>query len=178
MPEIVPSDMHAAVLAQIRAQFPDLATVADYRELGEDQEKLPLPAVLVEMTDMDWSGPEANDGTDRVPVDTVWDITIVMGFRTPEVGRALRDFAAALAVFVHGNRWGLREVEPAVFTAAGVHDFSPVLTNYQAWRVEFRQTVYLGVNVWENAGTVPEAFFSWSPEIGVPHEADYRPLEE
>lgn len=38
MPEIVPSDMHAAVLAQIRAQFPDLATVADYRELGEDQE--------------------------------------------------------------------------------------------------------------------------------------------
>lgn len=177
MDELTPTAMHDAVLAAIRAQFPDLATVTDYRELGEAQTELPLPAVLVEMTDVEWGGIEADDGTGRLAADTVWDLTIVMGFRTEAVGRALRDFAAALAVFLHGNRWGLRSVEPAVFTVGEVHEFSPVLSNYQAWRIEFRQRAFLGSNVWANDGTVPEALFSWSPDIGLDHIADYEGID-
>lgn len=176
MTDLVPSAMHEAVLTALRAQFPDMQTVADYRDLADDFESLPLPAILAEMTDLEWSGLEADDGTGRLAVDTVWDLTIIMGFRTALVERALRDFAGALAVFIHGNRWGLRDVEPAVFTLAGLHEFAPALPSHLAWRVEFRQRVYLGTNVWINDGSVPQALFSWDPEIGIPHEGDYLPV--
>lgn len=168
--------LHAAILEAIRGQFPDLATVADYRELSDDHEALPVPALLVELTDLE-AVPDDNDGTGRLSMVAVFEATIIMGFRTAAVGRAIREFAGALAVFVNEQRWGVADVEPAQVIRAGLHEFSPAVPRYHAWLVEWRQVVRLGANVWANDGTVPrEVVFSWAPEIGPGNEAEYDPV--
>jgi hypothetical protein len=169
--------LHEAILAHFRTQFPDLQTVADYRELTDDHEELAIPAVLVELTDLE-AAPDDDDGTGRLPMVAIFEASIIMGFRTESVGRAVRDFSASLATYVHQQRWGLTDVQPAFVVSAGVHEFSPATPRYHAWRVEWRQIVHLGNTVWTNDGTVPQAVYSWVPEIGPGNEDRYQPVAE
>ena len=163
--------LHDGIIASIRAAFPDLAAVEDYRE---DRQALPIPAVLIELTELEPS-PDEDPGTEQLAALARFDAHIVLGFRTPQIKREIRKLAAALAFHIHGSRWGQR-VGPAEVTAIAPDDFTPELDQFEVWRVEWQQLVHIGESVWRNDGATPVPVFSWSPDIGPGNEVKYQPL--
>jgi hypothetical protein len=162
--------LHQAVLDKISAQFPAFQTVSDYVELRTD---LALPACLVELEDFE-AAPDVDPGTEQLAVLARWRARLVIGFRTEEAQREIRKSAAALAVFIHSNRWGL-PVGPAAVTVIAPDDFEPVLDQFVVWSVEFEQVVHLGESVWGGEGVLPEqVLVSWVPDVGSDNEGEYQ----
>lgn len=162
--------LHDGIRDSIAAAFPALATVEDYRE---DRNGLRLPAVLIEMTELE-PDIEADPGTEQLACLARFDAHIVIGFRTLAAKREIRKLAAALAKHVHGNRWGQR-VGPAEVVAVAPDDFTPELDRFEVWRVEWQQPVHIGESVWRNDGETPIPVFSWAPDIGPGNEDQYEP---
>lgn len=160
--------IHDALIAAAQAQWPDLATVADYRD---DRDTLPLPALLFEMVGLEGDD-QPDPGTEQLAMVARFEARVVMGFRTPAVEREVRKLAAAVALWVNGNRFG-QPVDPAEVLSVEPDAFEPELDQYAVWRVEWRQQVCLGTSVWFNDGSVPDALYAWEPRTGVRHKDDY-----
>lgn len=161
--------LNDAIIASIRSQFPALATVADYRD---DRKQLPLPAVLISLTDLE-PDPDEDPGTEQLAAIARFEAQIVIGFRTANAKREIRKLAAALAHHIYGSRWG-QPVEAARVTAIVPDDFSPELDRFEVWRVEWQQIVHIGTSIWTNDGEIPtRVLASFAPEIGPENEAEY-----
>lgn len=166
--------LHDAIIASIAAQFPALATVEDYRE---DRKRMALPAVLVNLTDLE-PDPDEDPGTEQLAAIARFDAQIVIGFRTANAKREIRKLAAALGKHIHMQRWG-QPVAPAQVTAIVPDDFSPELDRFEVWRVEWQQVVHIGVSVWDNDGTIPtQVLIGFAPDIGPGNEDKYVPIED
>ena len=164
--------LHEAVIAGIAEQFPDVATVEDYRE---ERRSLPLPAILVELVDFE-ANPEDDPGTEQLPVLARFEARVIIGFREPVAERAIRRLAGALGAFVHLRRWG-QPVGPAEVLTISPDDFEPDLDQYLVWRVEWQQPVHLGATVWVSDEALPETvLYSYTPRVGIPYEEEYREL--
>lgn len=165
--------LHQAVIDAVAAQFPAVQTVEDYRE---DRKRLPLPAILIELDDFE-AAPDEDPGTEQLAARCRFVARIVIGFRTANAEREIRKLAAALAAFVHLNRWG-QPVEPAQVLTAAPDDFDPDLDQFVVWSVEWQQIVHLGVSVWTNEGEIPtEVLFSVAPDIGPANVDDYEAVD-
>jgi hypothetical protein len=165
--------MHAQIEAQIQAAFPAIKTVEFYRD--DENEAIPAPAILLEMSEVE-PDPTEDDGTGQLPAFMRFEARIVMGIRTPSVKAAVRKAACALAGWLHLRAWGNGVMAgPCIVIVCAPDEFDPRLDKWAVWRVEWRQQVFLGDNVWdgENDGAVPSSFFSFAPDIGVPHIPDY-----
>lgn len=163
--------LHDAVVSNISDGMPTLASVQAY---PDTREALPLPAVLVDLEDME-AAPEADPGTEQLVVNTRWRARLILGFRTADVHRQVRKGASQLAHLVHMNRWG-QPVGPARVTLVGPDPFDPELDQYEVWVVEWDQLVHLGASVWEcpEGSVVPQTvYLGVSPEIGPDHVEDY-----
>lgn len=166
--------LHDAICASIKAAFPSLATVEDYRE---DRKHLTLPAVLINLTDLE-PEPDEDPGTEQLAAMARFDAQIVIGFRTANAKREVRKLAAALAHHIYGNRWG-QPVEAARVTAIVQDDFSPELDRFEVWRVEWQQIIHIGTSVWNNDGVIPtEVLASFEPDTGPDNEAKYIDINE
>lgn len=172
--EIDLSTLHQAILNAIAAQFPSVNTVEDYRD---DRRSLPLPAILVELSDLE-ADPESDPGTEQLAVTARFEARVIIGFRTANAEREIRKLAGSLAAFVHQQRWG-QPVEGAQVLTVTPDTFDPDLDQYVVWRVEWQQVIYLGQSVWTNDGEIPETvLFSYEPETGVPNEDKYIVLDQ
>lgn len=165
-------DIHSAILDAIRAQFPDLRTVAAYHP---ERERLALPACLVELEELEAS-PDDDPGTEQLAVEARFCARLVIGFRHAPTPAKLeiRRLAAAFAAWARLQRWGL-PVGPVEIIGAAPDDFSPELEQYECWRVEWKQTLHLGESVWQETGITPVPYLSWVPEIGEAHKDAYQP---
>lgn len=176
--------LHQAIVADIKAKFPGLVTVEFYRE---DREKLPMPACLLELTELD-AIPEDDPGTEQLAVMAKFEAELVIGFRTPEAKLSIRELAGALAAWLRMRRW-TNPADPtkklptgeAQVIGAYQDDFVVVgraqnrpLEQFEVWRVEWQQRVHLGNTVWTDEGTTPsEVFVGQAPEVGTGNEEDY-----
>lgn len=166
--------LHTAVVNAIEEQFPSVVTVADYRE---DRQRLPLPAILIELDDIE-AAPDEDPGTEQLAARTRWIARIIIGFRTANAEREVRKLAAALGAFIHMQRWG-QPVEAAQVLTISPDTFDPSLDQYVVWAVEWQQIVHLGASVWKPDGELPETvLYSHVPRIGIPYEDEYKPLED
>lgn len=171
--EIDLSAVHQSIIDAIAAAFPAVATVEDYRD---DRNGLPLPAIMVELVDME-AAPDDDPGTEQLAMRTRFEARVIIGFRTANAEREIRKLAGALGAFVHQNRFG-QPIEPAEVLTITPDDFDPDLDQYVVWRVEWQQIVHLGATVWTNDGEIPTTvLFSYVPEIGLENETEYEPLE-
>lgn len=170
---------HDAIVADIKAQFPDLATVEFYREVDERAEGMPLPACLLELSEM----PASNDddpGSTQWPTVARIEARLIIGFRTPRAKIEVRKLAGALAVWLRRRRFN-DPTTPGRTLPTGAADvigcfpdeFDPALDRYEVWRVEWDQQLDLGATVWTNEGVTPTPVFSWAPDIGIGHEDKY-----
>lgn len=167
--------LHEAILAAIRQKFPQLATVAAYRQ---DRGSLPVPACLVELAELEATD-ELDPGTGRLALQARWEARLIIGFRQGALnpGLEIRKLAAALAAWVHMQRWGL-PVGAADVLGCWPDDFDPGLEQYECWRVEWQQVIHLGTSDWTDDGATPtDPAVSFAPAVGADHEADYLHLD-
>lgn len=164
--------LHEAIVAAIRQQFPSLATVEAYRQ---PRGTLPLPACLVELAELE-AADDLDPGTGQLALQARFEARLVIGFRQEgrNPGLEIRKLAAALAHFVHQQRWGL-PVGAADVLGCWPDDFDPGLDQFECWRVEWQQVIHLGESVWTDEGQTPTPYLAWAPEIGAAHESDYQP---
>ena len=126
-------EIQDAITQKIKTQFPDLQTVEFYRL---DRKNLPVPACILELVECE-AAPDENPGTAQLAVRARFSAQLTIGFRQP--GRKnpkleIRRLAAAVAAFVHQQRWGVR-IDPAEVIGFWPDDFSPELEQFEVWRV-------------------------------------------
>lgn len=169
--------LHAAIVADIKAKFPDLATVEFYRE---DRKSLPMPACLLSLTEFEAS-PDDDPGTEQLAVMANFEAELLIGFKTLNAKQSIRLLAAQLAAWLHNRRWDNPTGEtiklptgPCMVAGAYPDDFQPELDKFEVWRVEWQQLVHLGETVWTNEGVTPtDVFMSPVPDVGLANEDKY-----
>ena len=168
--EVDLAELHAAIVADIKAAFPDLATVEFYRE---DRKSLPKPACLLNISEMEALDDE-DPGTEQLAVLAHFEAELVISFRTPEAKQSICLLAAALAAWLRKRRWTNYKgntpklpTGPAMVSGAYQDDFKIAgrdsekgLEQYEVWRVEWMQLIHLGKTVWTNEGTVPAEVYA------------------
>lgn len=175
------SGFHAAIKTAITTAFgANVNTVAWY-EHGEaaDGQPLPIktPAIILEVDSAD-GGDDVGD--DRTPLTVQITAYCILGRSTTDLQVQVRTFAAQLFALARKNKWGLgKNVSfPSGFTL-GAGKFDPEKNGYESFFVSWEQTLYLGTSVWDATGIQPtEVWWGWSPEIGIPHVADYIRVDE
>lgn len=137
--------VHDGIVLAIKAQFPDIKTVEAYRL---DRKSLPLPACLIEMTEMEVDM-DVDPGTEQLAVTARFEARLVLGFRQGSKNAKLevRKLAAAVASFARLQRWGC-PIGPADVIGAYPDDFDPELEQYECWRVEWTNLIHIGESVW------------------------------
>ena len=179
------SVLHDAIVADIKAQFPDLVTVEFYRAeegQGEDARKtLPVPACLLELSEMA-ADTDRDPGTEQLAVTATFEAHLIIdSLKTRNAKLSVRILAAAFSAWLRLRRWNNPAVPgkclptgPAYVMGAYPDDFSPELDRYEVWRVEWQQEIHLGDTIWKDEGVTPDKpLYSWVPEIGTGHEGDY-----
>ncbi|MDA5341591.1 hypothetical protein [Stenotrophomonas maltophilia] len=168
--------MLAAIAAAIRARFPHFATVEFHREAST--EGMATPACLLAMTRCDRSK-DATDGSGLMQALLRFEARIVVAANA-DAALQVRNAAVALATWLHqlgrfpGAASGAIDV-----IAALPEDVATAQPGLRSWVVEWSLPIALGSNAWEDTGgVVPQAFYSFAPEIGRAHEPRYQPLPE
>lgn len=177
--------LHAAIVSDIQAQFPQLRTVEFYRE---DRQTLPMPACLLELTEME-ALPDDDPGTEQLCVMATFEAELCIGFRTPQAKQSIRLLAAALAAWLRKRRWTNPSGETpklptgeAMVVGAYRDDFLAIggqraqdLEQYEVWRVEWQQRIHLGQTIWTDEGTTPSVvMLGQVPDIGPGNEDKYE----
>lgn len=167
--EITLDGLHQAILDTLTADFPALQTVDDY---PDDRQRVQVPAALVELTELT-AAPDDDPGTGQLAMEAQFELRYLIGWRGTNQGRVIRANVAALAHFIHQQRWGL-PVEPARVLVCEPDEFSPELDQYLVWRIEWAQIIHIGANEWIDDGETPtEVWVGISPLIGPEHEEFY-----
>lgn len=162
-------DLHTTILAQLGEAFPGIATIDDY---PDDRRRIPVPAVLVELTELT-AVPDEDPGTGQLALEAQFELRYLVGFRGANQGRLIRRNIAALAHFIQHNQWG-QPVEPARVMVCEPDAFSPELDQYLVWRIEWAQIVHIGENEWLDDGEPPnEVYVGIAPLIGPDNEETY-----
>lgn len=172
--------LHAAIVADISAKFPDLQTVEFYRGEGqEDRKALPTPACLLELSEMEASL-EDDPESEQLAVIAHFEAALLIRFNAPNAKRSVRRLAAAFAAWIHKRRWNdpanpgkKLPTGPCVVVGAYKDDFSGMtpgqrdapLDQFEVWKVEWRQIVHLGAGVWNDEGETPARIFGPDGEI-------------
>lgn len=181
--QITLADFHTAVVSDIHAAFPGLATVQFYRE--EDDRKplaaADLPACLLQVTEFE-TVPEEDGGTGQLTVQMRCDARLVLSFKTPAAKLEIRTLAANFAAWLRKRRFvdpnnAARKLPtgPAEVIGGYTDDFSPELDQFEVWRVEWMQTADLGATVWTPGDAQPQTVLaSFSPAVGAPNVGAYQ----
>lgn len=171
--EVTLPEMQSAIASAIRAAFPEFQTVEFDRD--DESEDLPLPAVLLEFVEAE-PAPANDAGTGQWPALARFEARVVLNAR--KTARAdVKVIAVALAAWLNLRRFPGVFVDPCQVIACEPDEFAPNVEKFRAWRIEWVVPAMFGNSAWQVGGTTPNAFFSFAPYIGTPHEPDYAPIE-
>lgn len=170
--------LHAAIVADIQAKFPQLVTVEFYRE---DRQTLPKPACLLELTELE-AIPDDDPGTEQLAVMAKFEAELVIGWRDVDGVRAkqsIRLLAAAFSAWLRMRRWTnpadtTKKLPTGEAQVIGAYrdDYSIMgrqraegLDQFEIWRVEWQQRIHLGNTIWTDEGTTPSDVYSNGEEL-------------
>lgn len=169
--------LHDAIEKAVRERFPDFATVEFYRD--DQGERIPTPACLMEMTDCERSDEVSDGGTGMMGSLLRFEARVIMQVRDRDVALELRKAAVSFAAWLHQlGRFPGAHTDAIQVIGAEPDDWMPAHGGFRAWRIEWVVPALLGADAWADPdGVVPrDAFYSIVPDVGIPHEPDYRPL--
>lgn len=167
------TDLHKAIVAQLKKDFRKVPTCEAYPELVG---KIVIPALFIELDDL---APTDDVGTEQLPVDARF-ITYVVYDRTVDDDRLqAASLAASVALAVKkAGRFG-RKIGPARVVRIAQDTSKPELFGFTVWAVEWLHELRLGESIWDGDGVVPvEVMLGYAPQIGTGHEDDYLPVTE
>ena len=155
--------LHQGIVDTLGAAFPGI----HWEFYREDRKNLPLgdgtdkPRAygLLQLAEMDSA--EADPGTEQKALMARFECELVTkGLGVPDAKLQVRVLAGSVAAYLQKRgRW------PGALNGniqvAGCYpdDFSPELDQYEVWRVDWVQEVWLGEGVWKNTGTLPTQVF-------------------
>lgn len=172
--EVTLDELHDAIVAQIVAAFPAFVTVDFYPD--DESEQIATPACMLEMTEAE-PIPENNAGTGQWPALARFEARIIMSSRAGATSkREVRKAAVAFATWINLRRLTGIATDPCQVIACEPDEFAPHVDRFVTWRVEWVMPAMFGESVWKNDGAIPQAFFSFAPDIGVPNEPKYVEL--
>lgn len=176
--------LHSAIVDDIKAAFPQLVTVEFYQDDPEARKKLPIPACLLTISEMEADN-DNDPGTEQLCVIATFEAHFVINsIRTQRAALAVRTLAAAFMSWLRKRRWTNPD-NPAKKLPTGEamviggfpDDFSPEIDKFEVWRVEWQQRIHLGDSVWNDDGVTPSTiYFGWHPEIGDGNEQNYEQI--
>lgn len=175
------TQLHTIIVDTLKAQFPAMKTVEFYRDATDEREQLhaaDLPACILNLTELE-EDPEQEPGTDQLAARFRFEAELVLPFRALNPKLAVRLQAAAFASYLRKrSRWpGINQAGRIEAINAYKSDFQPELDQYEVWRVEWRQLLHIGTDVWADLpgdpGTPTTVFLGMAPDIGPGHEPDY-----
>lgn len=162
---------HSAIIFSLQSGIAGLQDVQTYGCVDE----LTVPACVVNLASFE-AADTPLDGSGKLGVECRWELFLVMSSSTDDVDLELRKFAASVAAFVHGNRFGIGD--PAAFLLAEADEFGPDFTGGECWRVEFAQTIYLGESEWTAEGVPPSTVMvGHAPDIGAGNSDKYEEVK-
>jgi len=125
------------------------------------------------------TGVDPDPATEQLAVLARFEARFVMSFKqglkNPKL--EVRKLASAFAVFAKFKRWGC-PIGAAEVVGIFPDDFDAELDQFECFRVEWQQVIHLGETIWTDSGIIPEPYYSWSPDIGIPNEPDYKRFNE
>lgn len=174
--------LHSAIENDIRAQFPHLQTVQFYQDDPEERQRLPVPACLLNISEMEADN-DIDPGTEQLAVVATFEAYfIVNSIRTQKASLEIRKLAAAFMAWLRKRRWTNPDnpakklpTGPANVVGGFPDDFTPEMDKYEVWRVEWQQVIHLGQSVWNAEGITPsQVLVSQAPDIGTGNEEHYE----
>ena len=166
------NDFHDAIIQAVADHFSGKVYVLAY---PEELSQVQTPAVLLEME----SGEEGQElADDRTALRCQFALHCVLGFKTENIGLAVRDFSSQIFILLKNNLFGLgRDVSRPENINMSPGEFKPGAAGYESWCVTWEQTIFLGSTAWDDAGVVPEmVLLGIAPDIGIGHEPDYKDI--
>lgn len=161
--------LHSRIVQRLGEAFPDTALIKfDYNRL---EKKIPTPCILLELTEFE---PKDDMGTGQLHGVCRFEARcLVNSLKSQAAGADVRQMAIGLAGYIYKTRWGTRqpnaldpyaETETLPVGAAEIigcfpDAFYPDLDEYEVWRVEWEQKVYIGDSAWIPTGQIPTAIY-------------------
>lgn len=177
--------LHAAIVADIKAKFPTLATVEFYRE---ERTQLSTPACLLTLTELE-SAEDEDPGSEQIAVYAHFEAHLIISFRETSAKMSIRHLAGAFLAFLRKRKWSNpdapgKKLPTGECLPVGAYedDFASMmagqrdanLPQFEIFRVEWRQLIHLGQTAWDDTGVTPSiVFLGQAPKVGPNHIGDY-----
>ena len=174
--QVTIEQLHAAIESAVRGKFPDFKTVEFYRV--DETERIQTPACVMEMTECEPYPENSDGGTGKLSSLLRFEARIIMLVRDKVAAIEVRKAAVAFAVWLHQlGRFPGAITDAIQVIATEADEWAPAHGGFVAWRVEWVVPALLGEDAWANeGGVVPEAFYSFSPDIGEANVGSYKVL--
>lgn len=172
--------MHQAITDVSAAAFPGV----HFEFYRQDRKNLPLgngvdhPSAYGLLSLMEFEPGDTDPGTEQQALTARFEAEFVIKSLQAGAKIKVRTLAGSFAAFLRKqSRWPGVLSGPAHVMGCFRDDFSPELDQYEVWRVEWSQEVFLGTGVWGATGELPQqVLFSFVPVVGVPFEPDYQDI--
>ena len=181
--------LHQAIVEVSAAAFPGV----HFEFYREDRTSLPfgdglaghdpMAYALLDLAEFE-PGDTADPGTGQQAMIAKFEAEIVMKSLPADARLSVRALAAAFAAFIRKQvRFRPDLVFQGQARVAGCYksDFSPELDQYEVWRVEWMQEVWLGQGtIWMPDPSIPappnQVLFSFVPVVGTAYEPEYKDI--
>lgn len=173
--------LHAAIVATAAAAFPGV----HFEFYRADRKNMPFGAgsagqdpkayCLLELSEMDAG--EFDPGTEQQAVAARFEAEFIIKSLQVDARLLIRALAGSFAAFLRKQlRWPGVLNGPIRVIGCYKDDFSPELDQFEVWRVEWVQDVWLG-DVSEVLPPMPsQPLYSFVPLVGIPYEQEYQPV--
>lgn len=168
-----------AIKARIQADFPSLNSVL-FQSPTAQRQKMPLPACLLYLPELE-PGESTDPGTGQLTMMARFEARFVLGFAMPNAEMEVIALATSFATYLQNNaRWLTAEgqrIGKANIIGCYKDEFEPDLDQFEVWRVEWTQEIYLGTSIWNTQMPTPQhVFIGITPNIGIEHIDDYTEI--
>ncbi|SIO25857.1 hypothetical protein [Halodesulfovibrio marinisediminis] len=172
--------VHQNILDAVKKAFPMFKTIEDYTSLavkpaeGAVNAPCPVPAFVLSMPSF-VRGKDTDAGL--LAVDLHFEARIIGAYAGAGKERKTRELAAAVALFIEGNKFGLK-MKGAKFVESGSDSSLSALANHSPWLIKFQVSICLGPSSEEKFIMPHAVYVSSSPEIGLKHLDKYKLVYE
>lgn len=174
-----------AIVTDIKARFPSMVNVEFFPDEPEANTRMPVPAILIDVSEME-ADSESDPGTEQLAVRMSFSaFVIISGLQDGNTKLQIRLLAASLVSWLNMRLWrdpsdpgtdddpNYLASDPARPIGAYRDDFDPRLDQYEVWRVDWEQVLYLGQSAFDTAFLPTTVWLGLDPNIGEGHKQDY-----
>ena len=166
--------LHSGILADLAPLFPKSKwTVEHYMRIVE---RVPVPAISIELTTMEPAAPTADIGTNQFDSTLRFEAYVFTDYKQPDYRILSRLYAGQLMAFLLGHQWSGTANGPCRVLGAFADRFSPdgQADQYDCMRVEWEQDCLIGLDSWAGGAVPSDVLLGIAPKIGAANVSSYE----